>query len=52
MARNPKCYVNNTAIYVTTSVQEGLPLVATSYMTLIIEGLLATAQNKYPVTIF
>jgi REP element-mobilizing transposase RayT len=50
MGRNPKCYIHNTPVYITTSVQEGLPLVATTYMNLIVEGILAAAQTKYPVT--
>jgi REP element-mobilizing transposase RayT len=38
-------------VYITSSVQEGLPMVATPYMELLIEGILAAAQELYPVTI-
>jgi REP element-mobilizing transposase RayT len=49
MAKNPKCYLNNTPIFITGTVQAGLPLAATPYMAVIIEGALAMAQTKYPV---
>ena len=42
-----RVYVNNTAIFVTTRTEEGLPLVPTNFMNMIIWSALAKAQALY-----
>ncbi|MBL7662126.1 transposase [bacterium] len=51
MPRNPKCFFNNTAIELCSSIQEGLPLSVAAYLNVIIEGILAAASNQFQVTI-
>lgn len=43
--------MNNTVVEITFRTEEGLPLVSTPYMRLILESYLARAQTKYPVKI-
>ena len=49
MAKNPKYYINNTVHFVTSRTEEGLPLVPTHVMNLLIEGILAKATEMYRV---
>ena len=51
MSSLPKFILNDTVIFVTTSIEEGLPLVAHSYMKLILESALARALQLYKVRI-
>jgi REP element-mobilizing transposase RayT len=51
MPSNPKVFLHDVPYEICTSVQTGLPLVATAYMRVLIEGILAAAQCQYPVTI-
>ena len=51
MPRNPKCFFNNSVLEISSSIQEGLPFVATPYFAVIIEGILASASTQYPITI-
>jgi REP element-mobilizing transposase RayT len=51
MPRVPKTIFNRTTLIVTTRTEEGLPLVATSYMRAIIESILARAQQLHPVQV-
>jgi REP element-mobilizing transposase RayT len=51
MPSNLKQYHNNTLIEVSFRTEQGLPLVVTPYMQVIIEGVMAAAQEKYPVKI-
>lgn len=51
MARLRKCYIHNSVVEVSASVQQGRPFVATPYMRVLIEGCLAAAQSLYPVRI-
>lgn len=51
MSRLPKCYINRTVHEITFSTEEGLPLVPTLYMRLLLEGILARAGEKYHITI-
>ena len=51
MPHPPKILRNNDVVLVSTRVEEGLPFVATDYMSLILFDILARAQNLYPVTI-
>lgn len=51
MPSNPKVFIHNVPYDICTSVQTGLPLVATDYMKILIEGVLAASQTLYPVTI-
>ena len=46
-----KVYFNKTVIELCTSIQEGLPLVATKYIREIVEGVLAAASTKFRVTL-
>ena len=43
-----KYFVNNSAVFVSTRTEEGLPFVPTEFMNLIIWGILAKAQSLYP----
>jgi len=51
MPSPPKTFFHNIPYEICTSVQTGLPFVATDYMKLLIEGVLGAAQTLYPVTI-
>lgn len=51
MPSNPKIFINRVPYEVCTSVQRGLPFVATRYMKVLLEGILAAAQSLYPVTV-
>lgn len=51
MPRNRKLIMNNEVRFVTMRTERGLPLLATPFMRLIIEGLLARAKELYPVII-
>ena len=43
-----RAFMNNTAVFVTTRIEEGLPLVPTGFMNMIIWSVLAKAQALYP----
>lgn len=51
MPRNRKYFVHNTPVFVTSRMQEGLPLVPTYNLNTIIWGILARAQTLYPATV-
>lgn len=51
MPRNRKVFINNTAIFLTTRVEEGLPLVPNELMNAVLWGILARAQSLYKVRI-
>lgn len=51
MPNNPKCFIHGTVIEVTFRTEEGLPLVPTDYMRLILLGIITRAQSLFPVTI-
>lgn len=51
MPRNRRCFIHNTLIEICFRTEAGLPLVATRYMKLLIEGIFARAAAVYPVTI-
>ena len=51
MPSPPKVFIHNMPYEICTSVRSGLPLVATDYMKFLIEGILASAQTLFPVTI-
>lgn len=51
MPNNPRCFVHKTVLDVTFRTEEGLPLVASEYMKVILRGIFARAQSLYPVTI-
>lgn len=49
---NPrKIVLSGIPMLITSSIQHGLPLVPTSYLNLILEGILARAQTLYPIEI-
>jgi REP element-mobilizing transposase RayT len=51
MPQNHKVFFHRYPIEITTSVRRGLPFVATQNLELIIKGVLAAAQTKYPVIV-
>lgn len=51
MPRIRKCFVHGTTVAITFRTEEGLPLVASAYMRVILESILARAQSLYSVTI-
>lgn len=51
MPSNPKLYVPNKVCFLTSRIEEGLPLVAAEHVKLILEGILARATEKYDVTL-
>jgi REP element-mobilizing transposase RayT len=51
MPDSPKLFINKIPVEICSSVQTGLPFVATLYMELILKSILATAQTMFPVTI-
>ena len=51
MPENPKCFIHNTTVFISSRTQEDLPLVATPYMEEIIWGILGSAQEKHPLRI-
>lgn len=51
MPSPPRLLLPKTAVFVTTRIQEGLPLVPALFMTKILEGILARAQFIYPIVI-
>jgi len=51
MPRNPKLFMHGEVRFLTFSVQEGLPLVSTPFMKMILRSQLARAQQLYPVAI-
>lgn len=51
MPRNRRCFIHNTLVEICFRIEAGLPLVATRYMKLLMEGILARAAEVYPVTI-
>lgn len=51
MPSNPKLYVSNKVSFVTSRIEEGLPLVASEHVKLILEGILARATERYDITL-
>ncbi|RMD83636.1 MAG: hypothetical protein D6808_08325 [Candidatus Dadabacteria bacterium] len=51
MPRNPKLFIHGEVKYITFRAVEGLPLLCTPFMRLIIASNLAKAQKHYPVAI-
>ena len=47
----PTTLLPGQLVFITSRIEEGLPLVSTHYMELILWGILARAQHLYPVTI-
>ena len=51
MPRNRKYFTHNSAIFITTRTEEGLPIVPSHHLNYIIWGILAKARTKYKVKI-
>ena len=51
MPSPPKILLPKSAVFISTRIQEGLPLVPTCYMQLILQSILARAQSKYKVSV-
>jgi REP element-mobilizing transposase RayT len=51
MPRNRKCFIHGTVVEIGFRIQEGLLLPPTKLMRALLDGLLARAQNLYPLTI-
>lgn len=51
MPSPPKVMLPKSVVFISTRIQEGLPLVTTKYMQVILESILARAQKKYRVTV-
>ncbi|MCO6429922.1 MAG: transposase, partial [Deltaproteobacteria bacterium] len=51
MPRPRKLFPHRSVVYITTAMEEGLPMPANPLILLIISGYLARAQSLYPVTI-
>lgn len=51
MPRNRRCFIHDTLLEICFRTEEGLPLVASPYMTMILEGIIARAAEAYPVRI-
>lgn len=49
MPSTPRLLLPKTAVFITSRIEEGLPLIPAAFMTVILEGLLARAQSLYPV---
>lgn len=51
MARNPKLFIHGTAVEITFRLEEGLYLVATPFMNVILKSCLARAQSLYSLKV-
>ena len=51
MANNRKCFFRGSLVELCFRTEEGLPFIATPYMLLIVQSILARAQSLYPLTI-
>lgn len=51
MPRNRRCFIHGTLVEICFRTEEGLPLVASPYMTMILEGIFARAVEAYSMQI-
>jgi len=51
MPSNPKLYLPNKVCFLTSRIEQGLPLVAAEHVKLILEGILARATEKFDITL-